>query len=193
VKCVLFQKLRALPSLRRPVPTQDSHILATCVHAEVSWYGESQRLEIRPDITILDPEHLSILHRYEPLKRQRSILDPFTGLGMLPADLSVSRRPPSKQFEFAGKAITFELKFARYGINSSKLTEIENDYRKFKRLFHILDRRGEGDTIFSYLVVFDKYQQSLDTSPFAEFLRSHGSSHKHKIIYRARNLRRKHL
>jgi hypothetical protein len=64
LKCILFQKLRALASLKRPVPTQDSHILATCVHAEVSWYGESQRLEIRPDITILDPEHLSILHRY---------------------------------------------------------------------------------------------------------------------------------
>jgi hypothetical protein len=101
-----------------------------------------------------------------------------------------SPRLPSKQFGFGGRAITFELKLARQGINERMLRLIKEDYSQILRLFRILDNRDEGNTIFSYLVVFDKYQQNLDSGPFAEFYRTHEFSHRHKVIYKTGNVMR---
>jgi hypothetical protein len=161
----------------------------------VSWYGEAfygfRTLSIKPDITILEPEHLSILHGYVPLPRPRSrgTIDLFSGAGSLFFDRNPSL--PSKQFAFGGKAITFELKFARRGINEMMLRLIKDDYEQILRLFRILDNRGEGNTIFSYLVIFDKYQQNLSAGDFAEFFRNHESSNRHKIIYKSGNMTRR--
>lgn len=218
LKCLLFRELFALQELRAPVPTQDEHIMGTYVHSELTWYGESingrpPKLEIKPDITILDPEHLSILHGYMapglvygsmPCSRQRGAgsfskrfyasqqgnIDLFSGAGSIPSNFSYSPQLPSKQFEFGGKAITFELKFARKGITPNTLKLIKEDYDQIQRLFRRLDRQGVGDTVFSYLIIFDKYQHSLNTGAFANFLRSSQISNRHKIIYKSANVQR---
>src|SRR5215471_14368172 len=67
LRCELVHALRRLPGLRRYLPTQDRHIRATSVHAQLSWFGNDRRLSIVPDITIVEPAHLSILHGYEPV------------------------------------------------------------------------------------------------------------------------------
>jgi len=94
---LVYARLRSLflnPSnssgLRWRMPTQDPSIRASPLHLEVPWYDDNNKLRIRPDITILDPAHLSILHRVD---------------GKL--------RLPSKQFQFEGNAIILELKFIR--------------------------------------------------------------------------------
>src|ERR1044072_1400456 len=63
----LIHRLQLLPGLRGFRPSQNRSIRATSVHAQLSWYDESWKLSIVPDITILEPEHLSNLHGYVPL------------------------------------------------------------------------------------------------------------------------------
>jgi hypothetical protein len=181
LKCLLYMKLTAMPGLSEPLRTQDRHIRGTPVHAEVSWYGENRTLCIKPDITIIEPENLSILHGYVPNYRThiRNLRHPVPGH---------ARRKvpplPSKQFEFGGKAIIFELKFARKGMTAAMLRLVRMDFSKMTRLFEILDRRGEGNTVFAYMVVFNKYRESLERTAFGDFMREHGASHRHKILYK---------
>lgn len=189
LKCLLYKKLTSLPALSKPTPTQNGHILGSSVHAEVSWYGENEsgpprRLSIKPDITILEPEHMSILQGYMPLsQRSRDTSLPASRQSNI-YNYDETPRLPSKQFVFAGKAIIFELKFARRGMNEVTLRSIKDDYDQIMRLFSIFDNRGDGNSIFSYLVIFDKYQSELISGPFAEFLREHGNSFRHKVVYK---------
>lgn len=114
--------------------TQDSHIYASPVHLEAPWYDDDEKLTIRPDITILEPSQLSILHRYR---------DGF--------------RLPSKQFEFAGNTIIMELKFIRYksGITLHALEGIRKDFDKIESLRR---RRNTDlmDSLYCFFVVFNK-------------------------------------
>jgi hypothetical protein len=90
---------------------------------------------------------------------------------------------PSKEFEFTGNTTTIELKFARNGIDNAMARLVRKDLQKMKRLFRILDDRAEGDTIFSYLVIFNKLDQPPWQTPLAEFFRDHRESVRHRIIY----------
>jgi hypothetical protein len=206
----LIHGLECIPSLNRFRRSQDRHIRASSVHAQLSWYDEDRRLTIVPDITILDPAHLSILHGYaaqgsqpqwlaaiprEAARGSRVGFDLFSGSaafspGFRQRSGGYSRyRPlPSKQFEFGGNAITLELKFARQGSVRGLLRGVRGDFEKMERLFKILDGRGEGHTIFSYIVIFDKYQQKRGSRAFAEFLRSNAGGYRHRIIYKCGNL-----
>lgn len=176
LKCLLHHKLSRLRALRGPVPTLNHHILGSYVHSELSWYDENGRLGIRPDITIIEPEHMSILHGYEP-----PILDLFGSAHNPFPDAPL----PSKQYGFGGKAMTLELKFARSGITQSMLRLIKEDFKKMLRLFNKLDRDGEGESVFSYLVIFNKLPQKLHETPLAKFVREHGSGPRHRILYKS--------
>lgn len=176
LKCILFNRLSRLPALRKPKFTRDSYLLGSSVHSELSWYDENRRLGIRPDITIVEPECMRILQgRAEP------VIDPFCGpIG----PVRRARRLPSKQYEIDGKAITFELKFARAGIDETMLRLIKKDLRKMMRLFEILDRLGEGWGIYSYLVIFDRNPRRKQNAALAEFLHAYGAGPRHKILYK---------
>lgn len=173
----LHSRLSRLQALRNPVPTLDPHILGSHVHSELPWYDERGKLRIRPDITIIEPEHMSILHGCAV-----PVVDPFSSpRGLFPK----SRRLPSKQCEFAGKAVIFELKFARAGINRVVFDKVRYDLDKLMRLFRKLDLDGEGESVFAFLVVFNKLPQRLEETPLADFVREHGTSLRHRILYRA--------
>ena len=141
-------------------------------HSDLSWFDETDRLRIRPDITILEPEHLRL--------PAHQLLDPFSGGGY---PYRRGPRLPSKQFEFTGNTITLELKFARNGIDNAIAKLIRKDFQKMKRLFRILDNRAEGDSIFSYLVIFNRLDQPPWETPLAEFFRDHRESVRHRIVY----------
>jgi hypothetical protein len=177
LRCRLYQKLSWLPALRIPAPTLNRHILGSYVHAELSWYDEYGKLRIRPDITIIEPEHMSILHGYVP----PAVIDLFGS-----AHCPFPGRPlPSKQYEFGGRAIALELKFARAGITKSMLRLIKKDFEKMMRLLENLDRTGEGESVFCYLVIFNKLPQRLEETLLAKFLRENRSGPRHKILYKS--------
>lgn len=176
LKCILFSKLSRLPALRRHRFTRDSYLLGSSVHSEISWYDENRRLGIRPDITIVEPEYMRILQGHaEP------VIDPFCGPF---GPVRRARRLPSKQYEIDGKAITFELKFARAGIDETMFRLIKKDLKKMMRLFDILDRRGEGWSVYSYLVIFDRNPRRKRNAALAEFLHEYGVGPRHKILYK---------
>lgn len=150
--------------------TQDRHIYASPVHLEVPWYDNSDKLTIRPDITILEPSELSILHRYhDGFKLTRN-----TNLSGL----------PSKQFEFGGKAILMELKFIRNktGITRRTINQFKADYEKIKRL---RERHGFSDneigTFYSFFIIFNKTDKKCPE--FDQFLSEHDQSIWYKFLY----------
>lgn len=166
LKCVVFERLSQIPNLSERVETEDREISATYVHAEVSWYDVNGHLAIKPDITILDPKRLSILHAY-----------------------GFNLRLPSKQFHFVGKAIVIELKFVRNktGIRQSTINgPIMRDYKKIQKLFAKLDAQGRPNDLFCYFVIFNK--TDIKCKEFDTFIRQYGQSHKHKIIYATGNV-----
>lgn len=70
--------LSRIPSLRRSLMTLTRGVRGTKVHAELSWYDESGKLRIRPDLTILEPEHTRCHLRYAG-----PAIDMFSGRGSL--------------------------------------------------------------------------------------------------------------
>jgi hypothetical protein len=173
----LHCRLGRLGALRGSAPTMDPFVLGSYVHSELPWYDENGKLRIRPDITIIEPEHLSILHGYVP---------PALAPSGHTSSLFAAAPPlPSKQCEFGGKAIILELKFARAGVDNAVVEKVRYDFNKVKRLFRKLDREGEGESVFAFLVIFNKFPQGLDETPLAGFVREHGSGPRHRIMYRA--------
>lgn len=171
LKCLFYRKLMQIPNLSKRTRTNDKKIYAKPIHTEVSWYDDDGKLTIKPDITILEPEHLSILHKYG-------------GQGKL--------RLPSKQFAFYGKAIIFELKFVRNktGITLKSFNGSNNsimkDYDKIQKLFERLESQERPNEVFCYFVIFNK--TNIKCSEFDSFIQQNGESSRHKIIYATGNV-----
>jgi hypothetical protein len=140
--------------------TQDHKIAASPVHLEVPWYDSEGYLRIRPDITILEPDQLSILHRY--------------GDGL---------KLPSKQFEFAGNAIIMELKFVRQkaGITENIMKDIRNDFNKIQD--SLIGQRNTNlrKNLYCFFVVFNKTDKKC--ASFDQYLVDHGEGAWYKYIY----------
>ncbi len=165
LQCLLFQRLSSIPAFSKPVVSQDSHILATPIHTEVSWYDANKKLTIKPDITILDPQQLSLLHKIGSVKA-----------------------PPSKQFHFAGNAFIFELKFIRgpKGIQKTALDDIQKDFRKIRQLFSKLMADGDADNVFCYFIIFSRYGEVSEA--WNQFYASHYNEAHWKFIYKSLNV-----
>ncbi len=169
LKCLFYRKLMQIPVLSKRIKTQDKKIYAKSIHTEVSWYDRDGKLAIKPDITILEPENLSILYKYN---RDGSKL-----------------KLPSKQFAFNGNAIIFELKFIRNKTGITRRTfngPIMNDYNKIQNLFERLNSQEMPDGIFCYFVIFNK--TNIKCSEFDNFIQQNGNSSRHKIIYATGNV-----
>ena len=167
---LIYCKLRGILLSRNPrndsglqwrMRTQDQHIFACPVHLEAPWYDDDGRLTVRPDITILEPGHLSILHSY--------------GDGL---------RLPSKQFAFAGKAIVLELKFIRSkkGITPHVLKQVAKDFGKIDEL----RRNHNPGTLYCLFVVFNKTDNRC--IEFEQYLSGHMGSDWYKYIYSTGNV-----
>lgn len=172
LKCLFYKKLIQIPNLSKRRKTKDKKIYANSIHTEVSWYDKDGKLAIKPDITILEPENLSILHKYEGEQAKL--------------------RLPSKQFAFNGNAIIFELKFIRNksGITPKRFNgskgSIMDDYTKIRELFKRLDSQKVHDAVFCYFIIFNK--TNIKCSEFDSFIQQNGESDKHKIIYATGNV-----
>jgi hypothetical protein len=165
LRCYLFIKLREVPFLRNNVSTADNEILSNYIHSEISWFDENGNLTIRPDITILEPENLSILN-------------------------SIGNRMnlPRKGFHSTGNSILFELKFIRFksGITKSVFNnQIKKDYEKMMRLLTHFHRTQPEKTLYAYLVVFSKYAKKC--SEFISFEESFNHPNI-KLVYYSGNI-----
>lgn len=149
----------ATNEFRWRMKTQDRHIYASPVHTEIPWYDDRDRLAIRPDITILEPKNLSILHGLD------------------------EPRLPSKQCEFDGQGIILELKFIRNraGLGRDDVKEILKDFKKITRLCNRLARQGKSEDLFCYLVIFNK--TDIVCNEFLQFMQDNGVGPHHKVIY----------
>lgn len=166
LKCLVYSKLMKITELSQRIRTQDQQIYANSIHTEVPWYDKNNNLTIKPDITIFEPENLSILHR-----------------------LWSNYRLPSKQFEFFGDAIIFELKFIRdkKGITPRTFNDlIMKDYMKIQRLFEKFESQGVHVDIFCYFIIFNK--SNIKCKEFDRFIEQNGQTNKHKIIYATGNV-----
>ncbi len=159
-----------IPELSNPKKTRDQHnnqhnIYATFVHTEVSWYDRNNKLAIRPDITVLEPENLSILERDNH-----------------------KLKLPIKGCSFSGDAINFELKFIRNktGITQRTLNSIKKDHEKIRELFKRLHDLKASNKIFCYFVIFNK--TSIKCKGFESFIEHNRQSDTHKIIYATGNV-----
>lgn len=160
LKCLIYSKLMMSSYFSRPHNTREHNILSHRLHTELSWYAETGRLGIIPDITILDPRHLSIVY----------------GLG----DAIL----PNKQYSFAGKSIIFELKFVKepFGISRNVfIKDLIPDFRKINRLYRRLERDGMLDDVFCYFVIFNKTDKVCEEA--SRFFLKFSESQRHKIIY----------
>lgn len=133
LKCHLFNRLLEIELLNTPRQTADPDILGNSLHAELPWYNDDEKLTIRPDLTILEPQELSI---------NRS--------------MQMQVKLPSKQCSFAGHAIVFEIKFCKYnsGITKNFAKKISEDYDKVTKLFQM-----HRNDIFGYLIIFSRYDK----------------------------------
>lgn len=165
LKCLVYQKLMDIPQLATPIPTEDTHVLSHPVHTELPWYDRQEKLTIRPDITIVDPSHLSILHGR-------------CGIRLL----------PSKGCVFDGDAIIFELKFARAksGLTRRFCNSIETDFQKIQRLYSRLDRLNYSGRVFCYFLICNK--TSLFCSEFKQLMATIDRCRRYKLIYFSGNV-----
>ena len=177
LKCIIFCKLASLfqnrPRLfshlrlenqanHLPIwrsATMDAGTFATPVHAEIPWYDENNKLTIRPDITILEPNNLSISHS-------------LSGLAL-----------PSKQVEFGGQGIIFEIKFNRFknGISRHFFSRINDDFNKIQGLFRKLRNQGKDGDLYCFFIVFNK--TDLKCEEFQNFLDINREGLNHTFLY----------
>jgi len=173
LKCLLYKKLMQITKLSKPIETQDQKIYANSIHTEVSWYDKNDKLTIKPDITILEPEYLSILSKYDKYK-------------------SIKLPLPNKEFSFYGKAILFELKFIRNkkGITpkifNNPKNSIERDFKKIQELFERLKSQGGDNDVFCYFVIFNK--TDIKCKEFEHFMGQNRHGHRYKVIYATGNV-----
>ena len=139
--------------------TIDPGIFASPVHTEIPWYDQNNKLTIRPDITILEPKHLSILHGLKGPKL------------------------PSKQAAFGGQGIIFEIKFNRFknGISPYFFKHIKDDFDKIQGLFEKLSNAGKERDLYCFFIVFNK--TNLKCNDFQQFLNQNGTGLGYQLLY----------
>ncbi len=111
MQCLLYNKLLSIESLSQLSNTKDGYGTYS-VHTELSWFNLDGKLTLKPDITILQPEFLTITSRKN-------------------VDL------PNKGFMFGEGGIIFELKFNRYKSIKSFVKSVKNDLEKINNLQRI--------------------------------------------------------
>ena len=160
LKCHLFNKLYN-QYYDGNYQTLDNGILGCPIHSEIRFYNGENKLAYIPDITILNPDSLSIKKR-------------LIGHGL-----------PSKQFEFGGDAVIFELKFCKNetGVSKKDIALYKRDIKKIKEIQAVNLGRNK---IFGFFIIFNKIEfdkTDLYFYDFEKFLQTEDDNNQLKIIY----------
>ncbi len=111
MQCLLYKKLLEINLLNKMYDSKDGY-KTHVVHTELSWFDFSGKLTLKPDITILIPDYLTITKR-------KNI------------------NFPTKGYVFEGDGIIFELKFNRYKSLKSFIKSIKQDLGKIDNLLTV--------------------------------------------------------
>lgn len=135
LQCQIYKKLTEIEELNNFSNTDDG-FSTNKIHTEISWYSDniSDRLSIRPDITLLEPENLRITSRFDgtPL--------------------------PSKGLHSVDGGIIMELKFDRNlkTISEKNFDGIVKDIQSIETIHNRFRDNDLEDQIYSYLIFFIK-------------------------------------
>lgn len=150
LQCLLHSRLSAAFPVE---PSHDAGHLASPVHSEVSWFDRSNRLKIKPDISLFEPRNLRL----------------FDGFGM---------SLPSKGFHGVGSAIIFELKFFRShrGPSDKELEAVWDDLEKIQALLHRIEADGGNGMVHCFFVEMNRTDRRQNESEdvFTRFSRRAG-------------------
>lgn len=170
LKCQLFSKLTTV--CNNDNETIDSGIKGSPLHSEINFFNEKGELKLRPDISIIEPNELSILHSVNlTVKNNRIYFERTSG----------------KEFEFSGNTIIIELKFCKNksGINSRHIKTYLKDIEKIQRLQNIINVNSHGNyKILGVFVIFNK--TNLKASGFDDVCKLENESL--RIFYGTGNL-----
>jgi hypothetical protein len=108
MQCLLYKKLLEIDILSQLYDTKDGY-KAYAVHTELSWFDLDKKLTLKPDITILAPDYLTITK--------------FKNIDF-----------PTKGCMFMGGGIIFELKLNRYKSMKSFIKSVKQDLEKIANL-----------------------------------------------------------
>ncbi len=167
LKCALYHKL--YPIYSHPFHTLDRDVLATALHTETPWYDRQNLLTLRPDLSIIDPRQLSILHGIGEHTRRSG---------------NIGYRLPSKGFEFGGEAVAIEIKFVRSmsGISRRHILSFQEDIDKMQDLCERHNRNSRKPGVKGVLVIFSKTRRGVE---LINVLASRNASLRDiKILYR---------
>lgn len=139
LQCQIYKKLSEIKKLNKFSNTDDG-FLTNKIHTEISWFSDNitDRLSIRPDITLLDPKNLRITSR-------------FNGAHL-----------PSKGLHSRDGGIIMELKFDRNlkTISKKNLKGIIKDIQSIETIHNRFNNNAMGFQIYSYLILFIKSSES---------------------------------
>ena len=139
LQCRLYMKLSEIDSLSKISQTNDG-FLTSKIHTEISWYSDNNtdRLSIRPDITLLEPQNLKITSG-------------FNGTPL-----------PSKGLHSVDGGIIFELKFDRNlrTISEKTFEGVVKDIRNFETIYNRFLNNGLGNWIYGYIILLIKSSES---------------------------------
>lgn len=168
LKCHIFRKI--YPLFDNCQMTMDPNIYANPLHTEIKFFDENDKLTLIPDITILEPEDLSIVHSLKYKVKANGIKYLKTS---------------NKEFEFGGNTIIIELKFCRNksGINSRHVSTYQKDINKIKKIQEInTNRNSNQNKVYGLFIVFNKTDKK--SGSFDDFIHNNPSSDTLKTIYK---------
>lgn len=129
-QCLMYQKLSQIDLLSEIGSTRDGYF-TNKIHTEISFFDSDGQLRVRPDITLMIPDNLTI-----------SQIE--------------NTRLPSKGFSSTDGGIIFELKFDRQAtrISEETISGIIKDIENFSRLLQRYENTQHG--IYGYFVLLVK-------------------------------------
>lgn len=165
-QCLLYSKISAHLARERHsrLQTADQGIWASPLHTEINFLDANRELLIRPDITLLDVQDVSLTQR------------------------GATRLVQRKGFAFWGSAIVIELKFCKYlkGITPRFADSVRRDCEKIEELRRRLYPQSENPTLSGLVVVFSRSNRHCDS--FSQLLDYYSRNPVVKIVYATSNL-----
>ena len=165
-QCLLYSKISAHLARARysRLQTADQGVWASPLHTEINFLDVNHELLIRPDITLLDVQNVSLMQRGGMRLVQR------------------------KGFAFWGSAIVIELKFCKYltGITQRFTDSVRRDCEKIEELHRRLYPQNEDPTLSGLVVVFSRSNRHCDS--FTQLINHYSGNPVVRILYATSNL-----
>jgi len=165
-QCLLYSKI-STHLARTPysrLQTADQGVWASPLHTEINFLDVNNELLIRPDITLLDVQNVSMTQR------------------------DATRLVQRKGFAFWGSAIVVELKFCKYlnGITQRFTDSVRRDCEKIEKLGRRLYPLNEDPTLSGLVVVFSRSSRKCDS--FNQLINYYSDNTVVRVLYATSNL-----